>query len=279
MEHHLVGSGRLGNGGGEAAGSRGNILFAGLFIAEEGLDGRGDRPLEGSQHAGILLGDHDQPEDERRNNQQRNDHRDQAASRALFLLRRHILVGNALAFRRTDATGRIHIGAADTGLLRRAKLLEGRIPLRIHRAADDGRIRVFLAFPLGGLAGQRGRTRHALGGNARLGACFRHGLVLPRAAHLLLHRRGDLGRLGDAFFLNRILRGQHILFVNQTGKAFRAAAAGRVSFLRYAHGRNRAGRLVLILEQIHTVFCSFTQMPQENFRCGPYSLHAGHTLL
>ena len=89
----------------------------------------------------------------------------------------------------------------------------------------------------------------------------------------------DLGRLGDAFFLNRILRGQHILFVNQTGKAFRAAAAGRVSFLRGAHGRNRAGRLVLILEQIHTVFCSFTQMPQENFRCGPYSLHAGHTLL
>ena len=289
VEDHLVRCSRLGDGGREAVRRGGRSVVLVFIPGEEALDGLGHRTLDGAQDARILLGDHDQADDDRRHHQQRDDHRNQPLAGAALFLFGNIRISGMLSLGRTDAAGGIQgsgalLRTADAG----AQLLQGRVAFGIHRTADDRTLLTFCGAA-GFTAAQRRRTGNALRGHLH-GGLGRLGRTLHRNRGLFLHRRGFLlhRHFGGGRNLLRLLRlGIH--FVDQTGKALRTATAaggfpghaGRIRLGRHRHDRtgHALNLLLMFVVEIHELMLLYSKAMLKISKHGPYFLHMGHTLL
>ena len=206
MEHDLIGRGGLGDGGSEVRrGSRQGFILL-VAATEEALHGFRHGALDIAQEARLILGDHDQADDDGSHRQQRDDHGDQAAAGALLFLLLDDFIAHLLGLRVAGAAGFLaaggigHLRAADTGGVLR--LLGRSIVLLAHRALHGSLLRggvlnraaVFRAAD--GAVSLHGRTgRNRLPHRTGRDCCHRllHGFAL----HLLI--RVAAGTAGAVF--------------------------------------------------------------------------------
>ena len=205
MEHDLIGRGGLGDGGGEVRrGSRQGFILL-VAAAKEALDGLRHSTLDIAQQTGLILGDHDEADDDGSHRQQSDNHGDQTAAGALLFLLPDDLIAHLLRLRIAGAAGFFaaggigHLRAADTGSVLR--LLGRSIILLAHRALHGsllGRSILHRAAALRSADGTvclHGRTgRDGLPDGT---ADFRRRLLHRFALHLLI--RVAAGTAGTVF--------------------------------------------------------------------------------